>query len=572
MKILLASVFLFVAVNATTLLGKTGCTNGPSYFCDTVAKAKECGAFDYCRSKFWGKGLMKVSGQSDDSSVCTFCKDMVADVKNFIESNQTQAEILNYMNRACDFMPDDFAKQECTKIETHYLAEFESLIRDNVNPDEICRLVALCNGNKTVKAPTLKAQVLLPSKVAVQVTKVTLVRNKPQLGNSELCDACKEFITEVKKEVDSPQTQASIKSLLDNECQQIGGGLASVCQEVVDMFLPELFSLVDQELTPDLCVVAGLCKSDSMLAYKMAVSSTITRVMNKLRNSGLSKIIEKAAAKLNDNTCDTCEMIAGYAKIFLSNNETEAELASLLQNDVCPQLGGFKDICDDLVKEYLPRLYAQLLEILDPATICKELGLCTSVSKPVKPVEKVDVKAGPQCILCEFLMSKLESMLADNATESEIISAVEKVCNIMPSTIRTECDQLVEQYGKQIIDMLVKEASPSVVCGLIGLCASDKAMLNSENCIMCEMALSYAKSMLKKNATEQQIMQELDKACNLLSGSLAKECTAMIQQYGPMLMQKLADKIDAKAICTEIGMCSATMRRVDGLVHLYKGI
>lgn len=52
----------------------------------------------------------------------------------------------------------------------------------------------------------------------------------------------------------------------------------------------------------------------------------------------------QAAVKLDDNVCDTCEMIAGYAKIFLSNNETEAELASLLENDVCPQLGGFKDI------------------------------------------------------------------------------------------------------------------------------------------------------------------------------------------------------------------------------------
>lgn len=32
-----------------------------------------------------------------------------------------KAEILNYMNRACDFMPDDFAKQEVGYISPYFL-------------------------------------------------------------------------------------------------------------------------------------------------------------------------------------------------------------------------------------------------------------------------------------------------------------------------------------------------------------------------------------------------------------------------------------------------------------------
>lgn len=61
---------------------------------------------------------------------------------------------------------------------------------------------------------------------------------------------------------------------------------------------------------------------------------------------------------------------------------------------------------------------------------------------------------------------------------------------------------------------------------------------NGENCIMCEMALSYAKSMLKKNATEEQIMQELEKGCNLLSGSLAKEvCIIALSQFDKVIIR-----------------------------------
>lgn len=40
---------------------------------------------------------------------------------------------------------------------------------------------------------------------------------------------------------------------------------------------------------------------------------------------------------------------------------------------------------------------------------------------------------------------------------------------------------------------------------------------------MCEMAMSYVKSMLAKNATEEQIMQTLMKACHYLSSDLAQQ-------------------------------------------------
>lgn len=54
----------------------------------------------------------------------------------------------------------------------------------------------------------------LQLKVATQVTKITLVRNQPQLGASGLCDACKEFVAELKKEIDNPQTQVGSQSRL----------------------------------------------------------------------------------------------------------------------------------------------------------------------------------------------------------------------------------------------------------------------------------------------------------------------------------------------------------------------
>ena len=57
--------------------------------------------------------------------------------------------------------------------------------------------------------------------------------------------------------------------------------------------------------------------------------------------------------------------------------------------------------------------------------------------------------------------------------QEEIIQAVEKVCSILPSQFRSECDDLIEQYGKTIIQMLINDESPQKICSSIGLCASN---------------------------------------------------------------------------------------------------
>lgn len=51
--------------------------------------------------------------------------------------------------------------------------------------------------------------------------------------------------------------------------------------------------------------------------------------------------------------------------------------------------------------------------------------------------------------------------------------------------------------------------------------------VGDENCMMCELAMSYVKSMLSKNATEQQVEQTLEKVCNYLSGDMAQQVRSL---------------------------------------------
>ena len=51
---------------------------------------------------------------------------------------------------------------------------------------------------------------------------------------------------------------------------------------------------------------------------------------------------------------------------------------------------------------------------------------------------------------------------------------MENVCNILPSSIKSECDDFIEEYTPQIIKLLEEKLQPESLCKQIGLCSSVK--------------------------------------------------------------------------------------------------
>ena len=84
-------------------------------------------------------------------------------------------------------------------------------------------------------------------------------------------------------------------------------------------------------------------------------------------------------------------------------------------------------------------------------------------------VSKVSDDPSTQCVMCEFVIKTLDSQLSDNATEEEIIKALDEVCDILPDTIKAPCEAFVQQYGPTVIALLLQELDPQQVCmGLLG--------------------------------------------------------------------------------------------------------
>lgn len=104
--------------------------------------------------------------------------------------------------------------------------------------------------------------------------------------------------------------------------------------------------------------------------------------------------------------------------------------------------------------------------------------------------------------------------------------ALEAVCARLPDTIANECKLFVDQYASAVIELLVADLDPAEVCKTLGVCRRQVVLqaklssMSSETCDICKLVVQYFDSLLKENATEQDIIDLLERVCNFLPDTL----------------------------------------------------
>ncbi len=66
-------------------------------------------------------------------------------------------------------------------------------------------------------------------------------------------------------------------------------------------------------------------------------------------------------------------------------------------------------------------------------------------------------------MLCEYVMTMVDSMLTNKTNEEEIKAAMEHVCHMIPKSISGQCVKFVDQYTDIIIDFLTHDITPDHV-------------------------------------------------------------------------------------------------------------
>ncbi|XP_052178867.1 cyprosin-like [Diospyros lotus] len=116
--------------------------------------------------------------------------------------------------------------------------------------------------------------------------------------------------------------------------------------------------------------------------------------------------------------------------------------------------------------------------------------------------------------------------------------------------ISEECKAVVAEYGKTILEMLLAEAEPQKICSQIGLCYFDgsrdvsmgiESVLDKNSdetpsshgsamCTACQMMIVWVQNQLKRNQTEEQILEYINQLCDRLPspmGESAVDCSTL---------------------------------------------
>jgi len=197
--------------------------------------------------------------------------------------------------------------------------------------------------------------------------------------------------------------------------------------------------------------------------------------------------------------------------------------------DVVPR--SYQDECLTLMREYGDKVAEMIILEGTAHGVCAALHLClwtpsppaqapsdiTLVGEAMLPFDRYmpqtmvedeltkedDTTQRPSCALCEFVMTRLETMLNDNATEvsipgfstgshflpevwipfnfhyfiyffqQEIKDTVMQICNYLPHTLKQECRDFIDEYGDTVIQYLTQQMDPKEICTELKFCTAD---------------------------------------------------------------------------------------------------
>lgn len=277
----------------------------------------------------------------------------------------------------------------------------------------------------------------------------------------------------------------------------------------------------------------------------------------------------------NDLQCTLCKLLVQAAESFIGQNKTEQQIMDGLHK-VCDALPSFwKDQCKGLVDEYTPQIIEFIKAKYPADKICQQIKLCKSAVPEEALVPKVEV-TNDYCDLCIQVATWVEDYIENNTTSEKIIEALTKVCNYT-GQYESMCKAMLPVVWAQLVKKLHDQEPPATICKQLHLCANKTQIAapkpkatNAQLCNGCKYLVAVADNFVTKNTTEQHIVQFVESACQYFPAAYRATCEAVVEQYGPQVVEQLVQKVlDPTKVCTAVHACAAQAPKAEEIVAMH---
>merc|ERR1719186_884474 len=371
---------------------------------------------------------------------CEFCEKVIKHWIDVYASNASLAEFKQMMDGICEKLDKKNADHCKHIVDDYYIPAFEFL-RNEVDPHMLCSVVGLCGNSgflqipSSSKAPAISMVKLQP---ANRVNQNALIKSPAALNgplyvpssviqtNSPTCVLCEYVLHELQQYIKDGQTEEQIKKTVEAICDRMPSLIKKECTDFVDTYEPAIVAFLVNEIEPtEVCPMLHLCDNEEN--------------MNNLQGNGLISL-------KSDSSCEMCEFAMNEVFSALKGKDDQDMVKNVIKS-ICYRLpNSIERNCEDFVETYTSSIINLIVNGLTPDEICAALDLCSSTTE-VRAVQTMPTPVEVEdstCILCEYVVTTLDSMLEDKTNEAQIKAALETLCSILPKSIEAQCDNFVE--------------------------------------------------------------------------------------------------------------------------------
>jgi len=362
---------------------------------------------------------------------CTVCDVLYEVIAGMAQQDEPQ------ILAACDDVCKKLGPLDsvCESLVNQYVPQMIKAIQGGADQTKVCvDMLGLCSSKKVEVKPVVAAKI------------------KPIVTDDISCTICEVLYSVIAGMAGSSEPE--IQKECDSACDKLGF-LASTCKDLVNEYLPKMVSAIQSGSTEsEVCgSLLGLCDSKAVVPVnKEVLKLTVTPV-----GDGVGCTI-----------CDVLfQVIASMAEKY---NQTDIINAC---DSACQDLGPLDSICEGFVKQYVPEMIKAVEDGSGQSEVCATLlGLCSSkkavvMPKPAPAALPIQNSNFITCEVCKLIVDLLTTAVKDH--DQSILGDLEKVCDIVPGSFKSECTTLIQKYGTELLNDIINGAGDKA-CSLVGLC------------------------------------------------------------------------------------------------------
>lgn len=597
-------------------------------------------------------GLSVGPPQVDD---CSGCKVVIDALDNRMQT-MSRDELLNNFLQACGHMGS--FSDGCSAVIITYFTEIYNFLQKNFKSGGVCHVAGVCSAVFHVHRPAVKnVEVVHESDIGVV---------KPQ--EDLPCELCEQLVIHLRDVLVANTTETEFEEVLKGLCKQTGSFKDECLSIVNEYYAPIYDFLVNSLNAEEVCKLFGLCgahgikgkqgpiwpllpaqtvdifqasrlnvvQNDKLKATLLTPAQPVDSIIPAARltpandkdtgfvtvpigvKGGVVRVSDLERAQLpiermlpqtvvyvnNKEGCIFCQYFLHYVQNAITDPKTEAEIEKVVK-EACKHLpASVEGQCREFVDTYGNAVIALLAQEIDPSQVCPQIGLCPPAESVVAldPIHVVNDK--PACPLCLLATQSIIDKLKDNRTEEAIKKELDMLCSELPKSLARDCQNFVDTYEEELLDMLIADFTPKEICTYLKLCDPDEKKIvttpvpdivsndippltlkhtnrvknrgakasghESVVCVMCEFALSRIDQELKDDATEEEIKNYVKNICSLLPRNVMQPCTQFVEKYGDLVIALLAQSLDPNEVCSAIKACKGLELRHAVLIESVK--